>query len=85
VASIGEVGLITVQAWRQVPSHFNLETSFDGLVARGLAAGGAILVAVLITLFVLSGARNPSCRRCWHGASGSAWARCCSRSPSVPR
>ncbi len=43
-----ETILVTVQAWRGVPSHFNLETTFDGLVARLLAAGGVTLVAVIL-------------------------------------
>lgn len=54
VASVGEVALVTVQAWRGVPSHFNVETALDATVARGLAAGGAVLVVVLTTLFALS-------------------------------
>ena len=37
-----ETALVTLQAWRGVPSHFNLETTFDGLVARVLAGGGLI-------------------------------------------
>lgn len=27
-----ETGLVSMQAWRGVPSHFNLETTFDGLI-----------------------------------------------------
>ncbi|MGE3286253.1 MAG: hypothetical protein AB7J32_09130 [Pseudonocardia sp.] len=54
VASVTEVALVDLQAWRGVPSHFNLETPFDATVARGLAAGGGVLIAVLTTLFVLS-------------------------------
>ena len=42
-----EVTGITVQAWRDVPSHFNTETPFDATVAFSLAFGGAVLVAVL--------------------------------------
>jgi hypothetical protein len=51
VASVAEVGLITVQAWRRVPSHFNFETSFDTRVTMVLAAGGGVLFVVLGTLF----------------------------------
>src|SRR5262245_10624171 len=50
VASVVETTLVTLQAWRGVPSHFNLETPFDAMVARTLAAGGIALV-VLIVLF----------------------------------
>ncbi len=42
-----EVTGITVQAWRHVPSHFNTESPFDALIAFSLAAGGAVLLAVL--------------------------------------
>ena len=50
VASALETGLVSLQAWRGVPSHFNLETTFDGLVARSLAGGGVALVAIIATL-----------------------------------
>ncbi|MDL4816073.1 hypothetical protein [Actinomadura opuntiae] len=56
---VAEVALITVQAWRKVPSHFNMETSFDTLVTRMLAAGGAILVITLVTLTVAAFRANP--------------------------
>jgi hypothetical protein len=49
-ACVFETVLVSIQAWRGVPSHFNLETPFDAMVARGLAAGGATLV-VLIAAF----------------------------------
>ncbi|MGD9527516.1 MAG: hypothetical protein AB7V44_12070, partial [Pseudonocardia sp.] len=54
VVSVAEVVLIDLQAWRGVPSHFNLETTFDAAVARGLAVGGGVLIVVITTLFVLS-------------------------------
>lgn len=53
-ASVAEVALIAVQAWRGVPSHFNLETTLDAWIARALAAGGGVLIVVLTSLFVLS-------------------------------
>lgn len=53
-ASVAEVALIVVQAWRGVPSHFNLGTTVDASIARVLAAGGGVLIVVLTTLFVLS-------------------------------
>ena len=46
VACALETALVTLQAWRGVPSHFNVETAFDAFVARTLAAGGLVLVAV---------------------------------------
>lgn len=53
-ASVAEVTLIAVQAWRGVPSHFNLETTVDASIARVLAAGGGVLIVVLTSLFVIS-------------------------------
>lgn len=47
-----EVAGITTQAWRHVPSHFNTETPFNTVIAMSLAAGGAVLIAVLGTLAV---------------------------------
>ncbi|WP_239109469.1 hypothetical protein [Streptomyces coelicoflavus] len=48
-----EVGGITLQAWRGVPSHLNMETSFDTAVSMTLAVGGGVLV-VLLTAFALA-------------------------------
>ncbi len=42
-----EVAGITVQAWRDQPSHLNTTTPLNAAVAMGLAAGGAVLVVVL--------------------------------------
>jgi hypothetical protein len=50
VACALETALVTLQAWRGVPSHFNMETTFDALVARMLAAGGIVLVAIIVVL-----------------------------------
>jgi len=49
-----EVGLITVQAWRGVPSHFNLSTPVDSVIARVLAGGGAVLIGVIVFLTVMA-------------------------------
>jgi hypothetical protein len=54
VASTAEVALITVQAWRRVPSHFNFETPVDTRVTMVLAAGGGVLFVVLGALFAQS-------------------------------
>lgn len=51
-ACVLETFLVSLQAWRGAPSHFNLETSFDGWVARLLAAGGLVLVIVIVALTV---------------------------------
>src|SRR5215813_7097106 len=58
-ASAWEAALVTVQAWRHVPSHFNFETSFDAVVARALAAGGFILVATIVSLTIAAFRRRP--------------------------
>ena len=47
-----EVGGITLQAWRHVPSHVNRETPVDSAVSTVLAAGGGVLVVVLGLLAV---------------------------------
>ncbi|ALG15564.1 hypothetical protein AOZ06_45695 [Kibdelosporangium phytohabitans] len=47
-ASIVEVSLITVQAWRGRPSHFNFETPLDSAISTTLASGGFVLIAVII-------------------------------------
>jgi len=54
-----ETALVTLQAWRGVPSHFNIETTFDGWVARMLAAGGMALVAIIIVFTIASFRANP--------------------------
>ncbi|KOV60394.1 hypothetical protein [Streptomyces sp. MMG1121] len=51
-----EVGGITLQAWRRVPSHLNMETPFDTAVSMSLAVGGAVLV-VLLTVFAVASFR----------------------------
>jgi hypothetical protein len=54
VASTVETILVSLQAWRGVPSHFNLETTFDALVARSLAAGGFALVVIIMVFMVVA-------------------------------
>jgi len=53
-ASVAEVAGITVQAWRNVPSHFNYEDGFSTVVTGMLAGGGAVIVASVLTLTILS-------------------------------
>jgi len=55
-----ETALVTLQAWRGVPSHFNLETPFDALIARVLAGGGMALVVIILALTVASFRSNPA-------------------------
>jgi hypothetical protein len=47
IDSLVEVGGITVQAWRDVPSHLNRSTAPDAAIAGMLAVGGAVLIVVL--------------------------------------
>ncbi|MFI2641246.1 hypothetical protein [Streptomyces sp. NPDC018610] len=63
-----EVGGITLQAWRRVPSHLNMETPFDTAVSMTLAVGGGVLV-VLLTVFAVA-----SFRRAPAGPAGMALA-----------
>ncbi|WP_433264333.1 hypothetical protein ACQPZF_34750 [Actinosynnema sp. CS-041913] len=51
-ASVLEVALISLQAWRGVPSHFNTATAFDSLVARGLTGGGVMIIGSVAALVV---------------------------------
>ncbi|WP_344532898.1 hypothetical protein [Streptomyces albiaxialis] len=54
-----EVGGITLQAWRGVPSHLNMETRFDAAVSMTLAVGGGLLVVLLSAFAVLAFRRRP--------------------------
>jgi hypothetical protein len=47
-----ETTLISLQAWRGVPSHFNLATPFDAWVTRGLAGGGVALITMVVVLTI---------------------------------
>ena len=60
VACVLETLLVSLQAWRGVPSHFNIETTFDGLVARALAAGGVALIAIIVSLTFASLRAQPA-------------------------
>jgi hypothetical protein len=51
-ACVLETFLVSLQAWRGVPSHFNVETPFDAAVAQTLAAGGFTLVAIVVVLTI---------------------------------
>ncbi len=50
VVCVLETALITLQAWRGVPSHFNFETPFDLSVSMTLAGGGFVIIAVGLIL-----------------------------------
>jgi hypothetical protein len=64
-ASVLEVALVGMQAWRGVPSHFNDETGFDRTVSLTLAAGGAAVVVTVVgftAAALRSGTPSPSMR-----------------------
>jgi hypothetical protein len=48
VTCVVETALVSMQAWRGVPSHFNFETGFDTAVSMTLAAGGFVIIATAI-------------------------------------
>lgn len=47
VTCVVETALVSMQAWRGVPSHFNFATGFDTAVSKTLAAGGFAIVATI--------------------------------------
>ncbi|WP_199825142.1 hypothetical protein [Streptomyces maremycinicus] len=55
-----EVAGITLQAWRGVPSHLDMETPFDTAVSMTLAVGGGVLVVVLTGFAVASFRHRPT-------------------------
>ncbi len=65
-ASVTETALVSMQAWRGVPSHFDFETPFDTAVSMTLAAGGGVIILTVIgftaTALVEPGPDAPSLR-----------------------
>jgi len=51
-ACVIETFLVSMQAWRGVPSHFNMSTPFDTVVAQALAIGGFTLVVCIVILTI---------------------------------
>ena len=83
VACVVETVLITMQAWRGVPSHFNFATPFDTAVSMTLALGGGVIVLVgarraRSAAFAGAGGLAPSMAL---GGAHRAWSCCSSRSP----
>lgn len=57
-ASVVETSLVSLQTWRGVPSHFNVETAFDASVTRGLAGAGIALVVMVVVMTAASFREN---------------------------
>jgi hypothetical protein len=72
-ACVLETFLVSLQAWRGVPSHFNVETPFDAAVAQTLAAGGFTLVAVIVTLTIIALRDKTSLRPGLRLATRAGW------------
>jgi hypothetical protein len=58
-ACVAETALITLQAWRHVPSHFNMETPVNTAISQTLAIGGGVLIVVLVIFTVRAFGANP--------------------------
>src|SRR5262249_43495228 len=58
-ACVLETALITLQAWRGVPSHYNVETIADAIVAQTLAVGGVTLIVIVAALTLISFRSTP--------------------------
>ncbi|MGW1894615.1 hypothetical protein ACWCP6_30870 [Streptomyces sp. NPDC002004] len=54
-----EVGGITLQAWRHVPSHLDMEGAFNTTVSMALAVGGGVLVVLLSVFSAAAFRRRP--------------------------
>lgn len=50
--SVVEVAGITVQAWRGVPSHVDMQGPANTAISMMLAVGGGVLIVVLVTMAV---------------------------------
>lgn len=59
VACVFETVLVSLQAWRGVPSHFNVEAPLDAVIAQALAFGGFALVVIITTLTIASFRADP--------------------------
>jgi hypothetical protein len=59
VTCVVETSLVSMQAWRGVPSHFNFETPFDTAVSMTLAAGGFAIVLTTIAMTLTAFRASP--------------------------
>jgi hypothetical protein len=58
-ACVAETAMIGMQAWRHVPSHFDMETPLNTVISMLLAGGGGVLIVILVTLTVRAFGENP--------------------------
>lgn len=58
-ACVVETTLVTLQAWRHVPSHFNQSSALNSTISTTLAAGGAVIVLTTILMTVAALRSNP--------------------------
>ncbi|HEX5812360.1 MAG TPA: hypothetical protein VFY38_09680, partial [Pseudonocardia sp.] len=79
VACVVETVLVTLQAWRGVPSHFNFETPFDTSVSMTLALGGGVIVLVGIVCTVAASRAGGRSRRACASPCGPGSSCCSSR------
>ena len=82
VMCVVETALVTLQAWRGVPSHFDFATPFDTAVSMTLAAGGARDRRRRRRVHG-GGVRRAraASRPAWRSRCGPGWWCCWSRSP----
>ncbi len=59
-ACVVEVTVITTQAWRHVPSHFNVSTPVNATFAFTAAGGGAVIIISTLAMAVGAFRRNPA-------------------------
>lgn len=50
VACVVETTLVSIQAWRGLPSHFNFSTGLNSAISGTLAFGGMVIVATAIAM-----------------------------------
>lgn len=58
-ACVVETTLVTLQAWRHVPSHFNQSSALNSTISMTLAAGGAVIVVTTVLMTVAALRSNP--------------------------